>query len=213
MPRAAPGVIARGALRRKNKGNSCVSVRESDRYKAECSFRLGMETHIRPDERWSRKRFPFTLHLSGFEVERGRLGKVESLVGDCRPPPPGNPRQPIMLFRIKHGCCGFQKNPVDSGNGFDAFIPKWQKNGGVFLRMCKHHSFKNTDNPYNLKKLVFLQYFKNNCSYFSCAEKCSVLESCNFHYHLYGLWLVEPPSIAITNVLKIKDYLYALPVL
>jgi hypothetical protein len=28
-----------------------------------------------------------------------------------------------------------------------------------------------------------------------------VLEFVNSHYHLYGVWLVRPPSIAITNVL------------
>ncbi len=46
----------------------------------------------------------FTQLLSGIGVERGRLGEVVSLVGDCRPPPPGNPHRPPM--RVGGECGG-----------------------------------------------------------------------------------------------------------
>jgi len=139
-------------------------------------------------------------HSSGFRVESGRLGEVESLVGDCRPPPPDNPHQLITRSSINCISGELWKNPFPC-DGFIEFIPKWQKNGGVSLSMCRHHSFKNIEYPYNLKKLIQSQYFKNDCSYFSCVEKCTVLEFVSSHYHLYGLRLVGLPSIAITNVL------------
>jgi hypothetical protein len=200
MPRAAPGVIARGALRRKIPGEPRISVQDMGRYRDGYSSWSGSKIRIRPDLRSYQGRNYFTLHLSGFGVEHGRLGEVESLVGDCRPPPPGNPRQPTTLISIDLWNGGLRKNPFIH-NGFNVFIPKWRKKGEVFLPMYKHLSFNNSKYLYNLKKSNRWQYFKNNCSYFSCIEKCTVLEFVNSHYHLYGVWLVRPPSIAITNVL------------
>jgi hypothetical protein len=177
-----------------------TSVQDMGRCMERYSSRSRSKSCIRPGVRRFQNWKYFTLHASGFRVERGRLGEVESLVGDCRPPPPGNPRQPTTLSSINLRSGGLGKNPFTC-TGFIAFIPKWQKNGGVFLPMCMYHTFNNTENPYNLKKLIQPQYFKNNCSYFSCAEKCTVLEFVNSHYHLYGVRLVGLPSIAITNVL------------
>jgi hypothetical protein len=213
MPRAAPGVIASGKLRRTIPRRSCLSVRKMGRYVAGYSSPLGKEIHFHPGELEFHKSFYFTLHLSGFGVERGRLGEVESLVGDCRPPPPGNPHQPTFLICTNPAYGGLRKNPVETCNGLWNFSPKWQKNGGVFLPMCKYPSLTNVKNRYNLKKLISTQYFKNNYSYFSCTEIHSVLKFAQFHCHLYGVWSVEPPSIAITNVLGKWECYYALPLL
>lgn len=201
MPHAAPGVIARRALRRTIPGEPYAPVQPSGRLMERYTSQSGSRIHFQPDERRIRKRICFTLHLSGFGVECGRLGEVESLVGDCRPPPPGNPHQPTTQSNKDPMWAGWRKNPFNS-NGFITFIPKWQKNGGVFLPMRKHHSFNKSENIHNLKILNQSQYFKNNCSYFSCTEMCTVLEFVNPHCHLYGDWLVGPPSIAITNVLE-----------
>ncbi len=96
MPRAAPGVIARGALCRKIPGEPRIPVQVLGWYMEGYSSRSRSEACIRPDLREYQRRKSFTPHSSGFRVERGRLGEVVSLVGDCRPPPPGNPHQPII---------------------------------------------------------------------------------------------------------------------
>jgi len=189
-----------------------IPVRELVRYTEGCSPWSGSKTCTRPDLRRFNIRNSFIQHSSGLKVERGRLGEVESLVGDCRPPPPDNPRQPTAGSNVNQLSGGLRKNPFPC-NGFVTFIPKWQKNGGVSLSMCRHHSFNKAEYPYNLKKLIQSQYFKNDCSYFSCVEKSSVLEFVSSHYHLYGFRLVGSPSIAITNVLIIKGNPYALSLL
>ena len=213
MPRAAPGVHAWGAVRRIIPGNPSVSVHVLGRYRLGSSSRVGMDPGFRPDMHRFHKSFYFTLHLSGFGVERGRLGEVESLVGDCRPPPPGNPRQPTILKVNRLSDGGLRENPIKTTVGFYGFIPNWQKNGGVFLPKCKLPSLNIIHKSRNLKKLIPAQYFKNKYSFFTCTELPSVLECCQLHCHLYGVWLVEPPSIAITNVLGKRDCHYALPVL
>jgi hypothetical protein len=81
------------------------------------------------------------------------LGEVESLVGDCRPPPPGNPRQPTTLISTDLWNGGLRKNPFIQ-NGFNVFIPKWRKKGKVFLPMYKHLSFKIANIYIILKNLI-----------------------------------------------------------
>jgi hypothetical protein len=73
--------------------------------------------------------------------------------------------------------------------------------GRKILQSYRYFSFNNSIFKSNLKILKLSQYFKIIYSSSSCADQCSVLEFVNSHYHLYGLRLVGPPSIAITNVL------------
>jgi hypothetical protein len=129
------------------------------------------------------------------------LGEVESLVGDCRPPPPGNPRQLTNLSDCKHKCGGRLKNPVQPGRGFYVFTPLWKRKGAVYLPIRRHSTLNITEFHRILKRLNKTENFKNTYSYSSCIDRCNVLKFGIFHYHLYGVWLVEPPSIAITNVL------------
>jgi len=177
-----------------------ILAHELVRYIEEYSSWSASKTCTCPDVRRFKIRNYFIQHSSGFRVERGRLGEVESLVGDCRPPPPDNPHQPTTWSSINLLSGRPRKKPFPC-NGFIAFIPKWQINGGVSLSMCRQPSFNNIEYPSYLKKIIQSQYFKNDCSYFSCVEKCTVLEFVGSHYHLYGSRLVGSPSIAITNVL------------
>jgi len=212
MPHATRGVIARWALRRKIPGEPILPVHDLDRYIEGYSSWSGSETYTRLGVRRFKKRNYFIQHSSGFRVERGRLGEVESLVGDCRPPPPDNPHQPSTGSRINRLSGGLWKNPFIY-NGFYVFSQKWQKDGGVLLPKCRYPSLNNNGYLYNLKNIKILQYFKNICSFFSCIEKSTVLEFVRSHYHLYGFRLVGSPSIAITNVLITKGNLYALSLL
>jgi hypothetical protein len=202
MPHATRGVIARWALRRKIPGEPILPVHDLDRYIEGYSSWSGSETYTRLGVRRFKKRNYFIQHSSGFRVERGRLGEVESLVGDCRPPPPDNPPQPSTGSRITRLSGGLRKKPFLC-NSFIIFIPKWQINRGASLSMCRYLPFKKIYYPYNLKYINQFQYFKNDCSYSSCVEQCTVLEFVRSHYHLYGFRLVGSPSIAITNVLII----------
>jgi len=200
MPRAAPGISARGALCRIIPGEPIVPVHKMGGYMEGYSSRSRSEIHIRPEVQKSYCRKNFTPHSSVFWVERGCLGEYESLVGDCRPPPPGNPRQPIIQPRNTRWNGGLEQNPY-CNDGFVAFIPRWQKNRGAILPVSRYHSFNINKNRTNLKKSIPSQYFKIICSYFSCAVKCTVLEFDSSHCHPYGFLSVGPPSIAITNVL------------
>jgi hypothetical protein len=164
-------------------------------------FRLRTETFFRPNGYRSSKWCYFTLHFSCFEVERGRLGEVVSLVGDCRPPPPGNPHRPTILDQCKTGLHRKVMSPVNNTQGSLIFSSKKKNIGEVLLKIWKQFSFNRYQITINLKKLNNIQYFKNNCSYFYCMVKNHVLEFAHFHSHLYGLRDVKPPSIANTNVL------------
>ena len=201
MPRAAPGDFDRGALRRKLPEYLRVSVCNSDRYPSGYPYRLGKESFLLPDKSRYEKGSYFTQHLSGFGVERGRMGEVVSLVGDCRPPPPGNPHQPTASICATKWVGGKYRNPTPVDNGRICFISKKQKNGGVFLPLRMYSTFNNHQISTNLKDLNHCEYFKNNRSYFSCAVENPVLKFEHFHSHLCGFMDVEPPSIAITNVL------------
>jgi hypothetical protein len=201
MPRAAPGVIARGAQRRNLTENLWVSVQGSDRYQSRYPYRSEMETRLHRTEVLSTQRCYFTLHLSGFGVERGRLGEVVSLVGDCRPPPPGNPRQPTTQGSTILRVGGRRFTPARSGRREGRFYLITRINGGFFLPLWMYSTLNNYHFSNILKKLKYLEYFKVNRSYFSCAVKKPVLKFEHFHSHLCGFREVEPPSIAITNVL------------
>ena len=202
MPSAAPGVIARGALRQTVPATLWASAQHLGRAKVECSSRSRAGIPIRPVKRRFEYWLYFTGHYSAHRVECGRLGEVESVVGDCRPPPPGNPRR-LASWR-SHYPIGdeLDVNPSDNNHGSLLFIQKWHENGGVFLPIWKHCSFNIPQNTSNLKKLNLAQYFKIISSYFTCTQKPFVLEFGDLHYHLYGDWLVELPYIAITNVLE-----------
>lgn len=202
MPRAAPGDIARWALRRKLPEYLRVSVCNSDRYLSRYPYRLRKETYLRLYKCRSNKRCYFTLHSSGFEVERGRLGEVVSLVGDCRPPPPGNPHRPTTPVNISNWVGGRHISLAEVGRGSVLFISKKQKNGGVFLPVRMYSTLNINQIPTNLKDLNYCEYFKNNRSYFYCIGSNPVLEFEHLHSHLCGFGDVEPPSIAITNVLE-----------
>ncbi len=204
MPRAAPGEDTRGALRRKLPEYLQVSVSNSDRYLSRYPYRMVMETYHHLCKSRLKKCSYFTLHLSGFGVIRGRLGEVVSLVGDCRPPPPGNPHRPTIPACIRDWVGGRHRCPAHAGSGSIGFSSNKQKSGGVFLPIWKYCSFKNIQLNTNLKDLDINQYFKNNRSYFSCTEKNPVLKFEHFHSHLCGFREVEPPSIAITIVLGTK---------
>ncbi len=201
MPRAAPGDIARGALRRKLPEDLRVSVCNSDRYLSSYSYRLDKEISLLHHKSRSNKCCHFTLHSSGFGVERGRLGEVVSLVGDCRPPPPGNPHRPTIPMSSINWVGGRHLSPPPVGSGSIGFTSVKPKNGGFFLPVSMHCSFNSNPLNTNLKDLNYIEYFKNNRSYFSCAGKNPVLKFEHFHSHLCGFNQVEPPSIAITNVL------------
>jgi hypothetical protein len=204
MPRAAPGDIVRGALRRNYPVSSRVSVSNSGGYTLIYPYRLGMEIFIYPYARKSNECCYFALHFSCFEVERGRLGEVVSLVGDCRPPPPGNPRRPITPVDNKTGRDRrrvWTARAVMGGYWFTAGSPK---SGEVFPSGWMLHSFKDHQKPHNLKELNNPQYFKNNRSFSSCVRRKHVLKFLHFHSHLCGQLGVAPPPIAITNVLETR---------
>jgi hypothetical protein len=118
----------------------------------------------------------FTLHLSGFGIGKGRLGEVVSLVGDCRPPPPGNPRQPtggVDHYGIGRSIRATSSSSVSSG--FCSTLIN-SKHGGIYLSDWYFFSLLNSLFSAILKKLNYHQYFKITCSYFSCTGKERVLE-------------------------------------
>jgi hypothetical protein len=200
MPRAAPGAIARGALRWILTGEPTISGQKFGRYDYGYSSRKWCMYCIEPGLRKYENADYFTLHSSIIVVVSGRLGEVVSMEGDCRPPPPGNPRLLSTWSSDELSSGELLKDPF-SKVGLSGFNFNLQKNGGEFLTLYKHLSLKIHRYPSNLKKFIRTEYFKNICSYFSCAVKCTVLEFVNSHCHLYGFRVVGLPSIAITNVL------------
>jgi hypothetical protein len=209
MPRAAPGDIVRGALSRKLPEYLRVSVGNFDRYPSSNPYRLRKEILLLASASRSITCSYFTLHLSGFGVECGRLGEVVSMVGDCRPPPPGNPHQPTNPACSLKWVGERQMEPQQSGSRSNCFTSIMKKNGGVFSPICMHSSFNSYQINTNLKDLNSNEYFKNKRSYFSCIVKNPVLKFEHFHSHLCGFREAEPPSIAITNVLGTQVQLCA----
>jgi hypothetical protein len=94
MPRAAPGFNARGALGRNLLVKYHRSAHAMDRHGAGVLGYSLAVVHSHPVLRHSDSAVSLPLHIPGSWVVCGCLGEVESLVGDCRPPPPGNPRRP-----------------------------------------------------------------------------------------------------------------------
>jgi len=205
MSRAASGVFARARLRRNFAEYCSESVVINARCWSKCSLRQGMERRLRPNQDGSTKCGSFTLHLSDFGVGSGRLGEVVSLVGDCRPPPPGNPRQPKWLGNpgLRVGSKQADSRQDDSGDQyFSSIITNF---GGVFSPQCVACTFNNHQQNRNLKIFKPGEYFKITRSSFYCRCMKPVLEFEHLHSHLCGLPGVKPLSIAITNVLEIQE--------
>ncbi len=178
MPRAAPGVSARGALRRKLHESLGVPVRYSNGYRVDCLYRLTMEKLFHLRGRRTMSWFYFTLLFSGIGVDGGRLGEVVSLVGDCRPPPPGNPRRPINADINSPPDGPQQVSWSDLHTGSNCFTRKCTKAGEIAMPTNKARTFNRHSNRSNLKELNNLQYFKITRSYFSCIGDMPVLECC-----------------------------------
>ena len=201
MPRAAPGFNARGALGRNLQMDYYRSAHAMNGPGAGVLGDSLEVVHSHPVLQCSDSAVSLPLHIPGSWVERGCLGEVESLVGDCRPPPPGNPRRPSIMGLWPMLEDRSRQNLSES-NRFATFFSGKQKNGGVFLPRIRVRSFNSFCNQPNLKKLNKSQYFKNHCSFFSCADKRTMLRFVHSHCHLYGFRLVGSPSIAITSVLE-----------
>jgi hypothetical protein len=201
MTRAAPGVFARGRLRRKLP----EYLEESDGSTARCwskfLYRRGMVRDLHPNGNGPKKCGIFTQDLSGNGVGCGRLGEVVSLVGDCRPPPPGNPRRPSYVG-CRNPAGSRQTSSVEMDRGKRLFSSKMRNYGGVFLSVCIHSSFNDILKKGILKNLNHIEYFKKTRSSFYCIWKKPVLEFEHLHSHLCGFKGVESLSIAITNVLE-----------
>ena len=205
MPSAAPGVIARGAMRQPGPRCSWVPIPHSNRTGAGCSSGVGSGSDHPPGVRRHRSYLCFTQLLSVIGVERGRLGEVVSLVGDCRPPPPGNPHRPLGLWRWPNASWRPNGGVSVWGIGRQSSVGiaiNMQPPGGNNLPIRLGISFNNKRILTNLKDLKSSEYFKVNRSYITCAGIWPVLKFDNFHSHLCGFIGVEPPSIAITNVLE-----------
>ena len=112
MSHAAPGVIARDASRRKIPGDPKIVGHSLARYKDRYSSWSARENFPSSNMRRYKGKNLFIQHSSGLWVERGRLGEVKSLVGDCRPPPPDNPRQPTTLNNEKQVSGGLWNNLI-----------------------------------------------------------------------------------------------------
>ncbi len=204
MPRVAPGDYARGVLRWDVLIDLQPTVGYSDSCLVRYPFYPGMKKKLYRYGSRSRKWCHFTLQFSGFGVERGGLGEVVSLVGDCRPPPPGNPRRPSIPMTQATVLRGWQvwtSRATIMGLCFNAGI---LESGELLVSGDKHRSLNIYQKSNNLKELNNPQYFKNNRSYFSCVERRHVLKFLHFHSHLCGQLGVKPPPIAITNVLETR---------
>jgi hypothetical protein len=204
LPRTAPGNNAMGALRRDLPDQVQATVRYSDSCLVRCPGNSEMEVDLHRYGYQSQQWCSFTLQFSGFGVERGVLGEVVSLVGDCRPPPPGNPHRPITPVYCKAGLGGQRVRTARAVMGGFCFTAGNSKSGELLPSGWMQHSFNNNQKPHNLKELTIPQYFKNNRSYSSCMGRKHVLEFLHFHCHLCGQLVVEPPPIAITNVLETR---------
>jgi len=213
MPRAAPGEYARGAVRRKLPEYQVVPVYHSDRRPSKCPHRSGMEICLHPYERGTTKCGSFTQQLSAYGVENGRLGEVVSLVGDCRPPPPGNPHQPYVPRQIGRMSDRCVVKLIQMCGGGVSFTAKMRKFGGDVHPSCVHFSLNNKVILPNLKDLNSSEYFKVNRSYSSCTGNHPVLK--------FGSFPLPPVRVNGSGTPIYSDYkcsrnigiIYALPVL
>ncbi len=180
MPHAAPGEEARGAVRRKlpqkmmipvlGRGG-CLSSRHGD---------LRMKKYIERRGSGSIRCSSFTQQLSGIGVGRGRLGEVVSQVGDCRPPPPGNPRRPSITAGVESQMEGEVYLIERLFGGGYCVSPGRRNFWGIIMFDWKRSSFNNDQKHGNLKILNSCEYFKEYCSYFSCTRNQPVLEFGSF---------------------------------
>ncbi len=201
MPRAAPGEVARGAVRRKLPEYQGTLARQPGRSPVNGPHRSRMEMLLHRIERGN-THVGFTRLLSGIGVERGRLGEVVSLVGDCRPPPPGNPlRPPGTQPFFPAG----RASTTLRGKSTPRIEENLPRHGDITVLISLPTSFNNYQNSGNLKDLKSSEYFKKNRSYFTCICKLPVLKFGSFHSHMCGLKGAEPPSIAMTNVLELQE--------
>jgi hypothetical protein len=204
MPSAAPGEITRWAVRRGLPDYQLAPVDTLDRRSVECLCRWEMETCFHPYIGRFYRCGAFTQPLCGVGLERGRLGEVVSLVGDCRPPPPGNPRRPPQSKRAAGESGGTYENPFGTRHNGTCSSRKLRKTGGNHFLYKIHFSFKHHEDLGNLKILNSSEYFKIICSYYYCTGNQPVLKSGSFRSHLCGFEEAELPSIAITYVLRTK---------
>lgn len=202
MPRAAHGKYAREVMRRKLPEYLGVPGSDPSRRPIKCPYRPGMERYLQSQTHRSLINGALPQLLSVYRVERGRLGKVVSLVGDCRPPPPGSPHRPTTSLDVVDWIEKRQKKVENLLPGDIYFATKRQIIGGLTYSVWMHCTFNICKITRNLKILNSAEYFKENRSYFYCTGKKPVLEFGSFHSHLCGLDEVKLPSIAITNVLK-----------
>ncbi len=201
MLRAAPDYLFRGGGCRTQMVNQREPVEVEHRYTLWYYHHSRVDTNIYPDVSGSLSQFEIPSLSSGSWVEPGRVGEVESLVGDFRPPPPGNPRRPSHDSRRKVMITAGPENLPEYAR-FVQLMQKWQKNGGVFLPQIRLHTFNRVQNPSNLKILSEVQYFKNPHSFFYCRVSGVMLRFDHSHCHRYGFRQVGAPSIAITYVLR-----------
>ncbi len=204
MPSAAPGVVTRWAVRRNIPDFRTAPVLYTRR-PVDCPFRWAMETCLPP---FGIRYFisnAFTQLLSGIGVEKGRLGKVVSLVGDCRPPPPGNPHRPPSLRKTKGWPAASHAGRACKQRRCARFSGMMRRIGGIIFPLWMHYSFNRQTLASNLKILNSPEYFKNNRSYYYCTENQPVLEFGIFHSHMCGFQGTELPPIAITNVLGLQE--------
>ena len=197
MSRASPGDCAWSVLRRDLLRDQRESTGFSGGLPIRCPNFFGKGSYSIFLRHRSIFWYSFTLESSGFRAGRGRLGEVVSLVGDCRPPPPGNPRRPASPI--------FTGEPVErSGRypGGSCFTPNESQNGGNSPSVSICSSLYKSQSNRNLKILNITQYFKNRRSFYYCTGKNPVLEFVGLHSHLCGLLGMKPPPIAITNVLE-----------
>jgi hypothetical protein len=205
MSRAAPGVFARGKLRRNFAEYCTESAAVYDRCWSKCPYRQGMGILLHPCDRGSTKCGCFTLHLSGIGVGCGRLGEVVSLVGDCRPPPPGNPHRPTKLGTPGMKAGSGHADSCQEGGRARCFSSKKRDSGGVFSLLYETCTFNKHQQIWNLKIFRSTEFFKIKHSSFYCTWKKPVLEFEHLHSHLCGSMGVKPLSIAITNVLEMQE--------
>src|SRR4030042_620588 len=105
-----------------------------------------MKTYLHTNGDSSTRWLTLTPIFSRFTVERGRLGEVVSLVGDCRPPPPGNPRQPMTLMYTNQGCNWRWTSQARIHGRKPFFTSKCKHSGENFLIVWKHCSFNKLQN-------------------------------------------------------------------
>jgi hypothetical protein len=213
MPRAAPGDNANGAVRRKFPKSLEGPGNQSARNPMTYPYRSEKESCSHHSIKGISKVCTFIQLLSVYRVECGRLGKVVSTVGDCRPPPPGNPHLLTTSRHVVGEIIGRQEDSRKVSGEDINIAPQIQRDGGFSFQVWLRFSFNNREKPSNLKILNSSEYFKNNCSYYYCTEKKAVLEFGSFslpHMRVNGS---ENPTYSHYKCSRNAGIIYALPIL